>query len=321
LTVLSIHTVRVTQILEKSRVRQTVGDPAMNQSAAAEQISPPDRKTASPEALADQLVAILADIESVAVAVSGGVDSTVVAKAAHLALGDRAVAVTGKSPSLAASELEHAKRAADAVGIRHLIFETHEFEDENYVRNDGARCYYCKSELYDILTEFCAKEGFLVVCSGANRDDLGDYRPGLTAAAERGVRHPLQEAGFGKEEVRILAAYWRLPNWDKPASPCLSSRIAVGLEATPERVQRIEAAEALLRELGFRDFRVRCHHGELARIETIPEDIVRIASDPMRTRVTEEFKKIGFNYVSVDLEGFRSGSLNVMVPVELLSKR
>ena len=258
---------------------------------------------------------------SVAVALSGGVDSTVVAKAAQLALGTTAVAVTGKSPSLATSELEHAQRAAEAVGIRHLIFETHEFEDEDYIRNDGARCYYCKSELYDTLTEFCAREGFAVVCSGANRDDLGDYRPGLKAAAERGVRHPLQEAGFGKAEVRALAAFWELPNWDKPASPCLSSRIAVGVEATPERVRRIEAAESLLRELGLRDFRVRCHHGELARIETTPDDVARIAADPIRRRIAEEFKRIGFNYVSLDLEGFRSGSLNAMVPVEVLSRR
>lgn len=286
-----------------------------------EPLSAEKRSGADPSSLAEKLTAQLATMQSAAVALSGGVDSSVVAKAAVLSLGEKAVAVTGRSPSLAESELEHSRKAAAAAGIRHLIFDTHEFEDPNYIRNDGTRCYYCKSELYDTLTAFCLQEGFEFVCSGANLDDLGDYRPGLTAAAERGVRHPLQEVGFGKKEVRALAAYWRLPNWDKPASPCLSSRIAVGLEATPERVKRVEMAEAFLGSLGLRDFRVRCHHGELARIETAPEDVGRISVDPLRSQIAGEFKKIGFSYVSVDLEGFRSGSLNVMVPVELLFKR
>jgi pyridinium-3,5-biscarboxylic acid mononucleotide sulfurtransferase len=273
------------------------------------------------EDLALRLTTILRSLESVAVALSGGVDSTVVAKAAVLALGDRAMAVTGRSPSLAESELVHATRAAAAVRIRHLILDTHEFDDPNYVRNDGTRCYYCKSELYDQLVDLCRRQGVAYVCSGANVDDLGDYRPGLTAAAEHGVRHPLQEAGFGKEQVRLLAKHWNLPNWDKPASPCLASRIAVGLEATPERVKRVEMAEAFLRGLGFREMRVRCHHGELARIEAAADDFVRLANDDCRRQIAAEFKTLGFNYVSVDLEGFRSGSMNVMVPVEMLTKR
>jgi uncharacterized protein len=271
--------------------------------------------------LAERLTSVFRDFESAVIALSGGVDSTVVAKAAFTALGSRAVAVTGRSPSLAADELDHAKRGAKAVGIRHLVVETHEFHQENYVRNDGTRCYHCKSELYSLLTDFCRREGFAVICSGANLDDLGDYRPGLEAAAERGVRHPLQEAGFGKAQVRSLAAYWSLPNWDKPASPCLSSRIAVGVEATPERVERVEKAETFLKEAGLRECRVRCHHGELARIETSLEDLVKLSSEPLREAIASEMRRIGFNFVSVDLEGFRSGSLNVMVPVEMLSKR
>ena len=284
----------------------------MNDSAAA---------STDPDRLAAKLVDQLHSMGSVAVALSGGVDSTVVAKAAFLALGDKAVAATGRSPSLAATELEDAQRAAALIGIRHVVMDTSEFSDPNYVRNDGARCYFCKSELYDLLGEWCRRESVAVLCSGANLDDLGDYRPGLTAAAERGVRHPLQEVGFRKAEVRALAAYWDLPCADKPASPCLSSRIAVGVEATPERVARIEQAEAFLRGLGCREFRVRCHHGELARIEANPEDIARLISEPARSQVAAEFRQLGFNYISVDLEGFRSGSLNVMVPVELLAKR
>ena len=271
--------------------------------------------------LAERLTSVVKEMNSVAVALSGGVDSTVVAAAAFKALGDRAIAVTGKSPSLAESELLAARNAAAIVGIKHVIFETHEFDDGNYVRNDGTRCYYCKSELYDRTVAYCKQQGISIVCSGANLDDLGDYRPGLTAAAERGIRHPLQEAGLGKNEVRAIARLWNLPNWDKPASPCLSSRIAVGLEATPERVRRIELAEAFLKERGFVNLRVRCHHGELARIESSVEDIARLTSSPFRLELADEFRRLGFNYVSVDLDGFRSGSLNVMVPVEALSKR
>lgn len=275
----------------------------------------------NPESLAprrDRLLAILADMGSVAVAMSGGIDSTVVAKAAHLALGDRAIALTADSPSVARADLADAQRLARLIGIRHRVVATLEFADPNYVRNDGARCYFCKSELYDGMKRLLPELGVSVICSGANLDDLGDYRPGLTAAAERGIRHPLQEAGFTKADVRALARHWELPTWDKPASPCLSSRLAPGVPATPERTARVEAAELCLRELGLRDCRVRVHEGELARIEVAPDDIARLASPQTRADLAARLRQLGFAFVTLDLEGFRSGSLNTLVSVEKL---
>src|SRR5438876_3822942 len=195
----------------------------------------------SPELVAkrENLLAILHSLDRVAVAFSGGIDSTVVAKAAFLALGDRAVAVTADSSSVPRTELDDARRLAKQIGIRHRIVSTEEFEDPDYVRNDGTRCYYCKSELYSRIETLLPELGVAVICSGANLDDRGDYRPGLTAAAEHRVRHPLQEAGFTKADVRALAKEWGLPTWDKPASPCLSSRLAPGLPVTRERTAMI----------------------------------------------------------------------------------
>jgi uncharacterized protein len=265
----------------------------------------------------DRLLAILRELPGVAVAFSGGIDSTVVAQAAHLALGERAVAVTADSPSVARSELAEATRLARLIGIRHVVIATREFEDPNYLRNDGSRCYYCKSELYSAVERLLPELGVSVVVSGANRDDLGDYRPGLTAAAEHAVRHPLQEAGLTKAEVRALARHWGLPTWAKPASPCLSSRLAPGLPVTPERLRRVEAAEAILRRLGLRDCRVRYHEGDLARVEVPAGEIARLAADPVRTELAQELRTLGFRFVTIDLEGFRSGSLNELVPLEL----
>ncbi|HUR52573.1 MAG TPA: ATP-dependent sacrificial sulfur transferase LarE, partial [Gemmataceae bacterium] len=215
----------------------------------------------------DCLLAVLADMGGVAVAFSGGIDSTVVAKAAHLALGDRAVAVTADSPSVPRSELATAREVAALIGIRHEVVNTAEFDNPDYLKNDGTRCYHCKSELYANIDRILPALGVSVVASGANLDDLGDYRPGLIAAAEHAVRHPLQEAGFTKADVRAVARHWGLPTWDKPASPCLSSRLAPGLAVTPERTRRVEEAEAYLRALGLRELRVRLHEGELARVE------------------------------------------------------
>ncbi|HKB42283.1 MAG TPA: ATP-dependent sacrificial sulfur transferase LarE, partial [Gemmataceae bacterium] len=225
----------------------------------------------------DRLLEILRGFGRVVVAFSGGIDSTVVAKAAFLALGDQAVAVTADSPSVPRRELKEAEQLAKQIGIRHRIVQTEEFDDPDYVRNDGTRCYFCKSELYGRVESLLpltpspspsggegeGVRGEAVVCSGANLDDQGDYRPGLKAAAEHGVRHPLQEAGFTKADVRALARFWGLPTWDKPASPCLSSRLAPGVEVTHERTARVEAAEEYLRSLGYRECRVRLHEGEL----------------------------------------------------------
>jgi uncharacterized protein len=264
----------------------------------------------------ERLLEILRGLGSTAIAFSGGIDSTVVAKAAYLALGDRAVAVTADSPSVPRTELEDARRLAKQIGIRHRIVTTKEFEDPDYVRNDGTRCYFCKSELYSRIETLLPELGMAVICSGANLDDQGDYRPGLKAAAEHAVRHPLQEAGCTKADVRALARAWDLPTWDKPASPCLSSRLAPGVEVTHERTGRVEAAEAYLRTFGYRECRVRLHEGELARIEVPAAELARLADPAMRAELIGKLKDLGFRYITLDLEGFRSGSLNALVGVE-----
>ena len=264
----------------------------------------------------DRLLEILHGYGSVAVAFSGGIDSTVVSAAAFRALGEKAIAVTSDSPSVPRSELAEARELAALIGIEHRIVATREFDDPDYVRNDGTRCFYCKDELYGRIEDLVPELGVAVVCSGANLDDLGDYRPGLKAAAEHAVRHPLVEAGFTKADVRALARAWELPTWDKPAAPCLSSRLAPGLAVTPERTSRIEEAEAYLRTLGLRELRVRLHEGELARIEVPPAGIARLADPAVREALSRTLKALGFRYVTLDLEGFRSGSLNDLVSIE-----
>ena len=250
------------------------------------------------------------------VAFSGGIDSTVVAKAAFLALGDQAIAVTADSASVPRAEVEEAKRLAEQIGIAHRIVHTVEFEDPNYLKNDGSRCYHCKSELYGRIETLLPELGNPTVCSGANLDDDGDYRPGLTAAREHAVRHPLQEAGFTKADVRLLAQHWELPTWDKPASPCLSSRLAPGVEVSTERTARVEAAELYLRSLGFRECRVRLHHDELARIEVPLDGVSLLAAPGQREALAARFRELGFRFITLDLEGFRSGNLNVLVSLD-----
>jgi pyridinium-3,5-biscarboxylic acid mononucleotide sulfurtransferase len=263
-----------------------------------------------------RLLEVVAGLDSAAVAFSGGIDSTVVAQAARLALGDRAVAVTADSPSVPRAEIAETKDLARRIGIRHFVMPTEEFNNDNYVKNDGARCYYCKDELYSRIETMLPDLGVRVICSGANLDDLGDYRPGLTAAKEHSVRHPLQEAGFSKADVRALAKHWGLPTWDKPASPCLSSRLAPGVTVTPERTGRVEAAEKYLHELGLRECRVRLHEGELARVEVPIGDVSRMVDTDTRDRLVSRLKELGFRYVTLDLEGFRSGNLNQLLSVE-----
>ena len=267
----------------------------------------------------EQLLDLIRSFESCAVAFSAGVDSTVVAKAAQLALGPRAVAVTGVSASLADGEGEQARQLADLIGIRHEMIETDEFANEDYLRNDTDRCYHCKNELFTQIEKIAPRLGVAVILSGANADDVGDYRPGMQAAREHSVRSPLWECGITKEELRRLAAYWELPVWDKPAMPCLASRVAYGEEVTPQRLQMIDRGEVLLRNQGLPTVRVRYHKGDMARLEVPVDQLARLVEPSLRDKLVEEFKELGFRCVTLDLEGFRSGSLNTLVPVEDLS--
>ena len=267
----------------------------------------------------ERLIATLRDYGSVAVAFSAGVDSTVVAKAAQLACGDRAVAVTAVSPSLASGELNQARELAGLIGIRHRVVSTTEFTDDNYSSNPSNRCYFCKTELYTQLEPLLPELNVDVIANGANIDDQGDHRPGMQAASEHAVRSPLIEAGLCKADVRELAREWDLPVWDKPAMPCLSSRIAYGVEVTEARVRRIDAAEQFLSQLfGTRELRVRLESGELARIEVPLHLLPRLIDEQTRQNLVAEFRRLGFQFITLDLEGFRSGSLNTVLPVESL---
>ena len=200
------------------------------------------------------------------------------------------------------------------------MIRTEEFADPNYLRNNPDRCYFCKSELYGRLSGLLGELGVDVIASGANTDDAGDHRPGMRAAGENGVRHPLQECGLSKADVRALAKAWGLPTWDKPATPCLSSRIAYGEEVTPERVRMIDQAEQWLRRRGLRLLRVRYHKGDLARIEVPLEELPRLAAPEVRDELVAAFRALGFKFVTLDLEGFRSGSLNAVIPLESLPR-
>lgn len=266
----------------------------------------------------EALIKTLHGYGRVAVAYSGGIDSTVVAQAAYDALGSAAIAVTAVSESLAAGELEEAQELAQKIGIRHRVIRTEEFADPNYRRNDSDRCYFCKSELYGRLSGMLNELSVEVIASGANTDDLGDYRPGLRAASEHGIRHPLQECGLNKADVRALARGWGLPTWDKPATPCLSSRVAYGEDPTPERVRMIDQAEQWLRQRGLRILRVRYHKGDLARIEVPLDDLPRFIELQLRGELIAAFRALGFKFVTLDLEGFRSGSMNSVIPIESL---
>ena len=263
----------------------------------------------------NRLVDVMKSMQHCVVAYSGGVDSAVVAKIAALVLGERAKAVMAVSPSVATGEVESAKTLAEEIGIDFHLIHTSEMEDPRYLKNDERRCYYCKQGLYLALKEFVREFPHTTIANGTNTDDLGDYRPGLEAARELRVVSPLVEAGLNKQNVRQLAKQWNLSVWDKPATPCLSSRIAYGESVTPERLRMVDQAETYLRSLGFRELRVRYHAGDLARIEIPQGEVSRFATLAEDKKIANRFRDLGFRFVTLDLVGFRSGSLNSLVQI------
>jgi uncharacterized protein len=260
----------------------------------------------------DRLVELLRELDSVVVAFSGGVDSTLLARAARDALGERAVLVTADSETYPASELDEARRLGALLDMRHLVVRTEELQNPEYARNPVNRCFFCKEELFARLAPIAEREGCRALVYGANMDDLGDHRPGMQAARERGVRAPLIEAELWKEEIRTLSRELGLPTWDKPSFACLSSRFQYGDRITAEKLRQVDAAEAFVRSLGFRQFRVR-HHDRLARIEVSHDEIARLWEDGRREAIVKRLRELGYVYVAVDLAGFQSGSANLLL--------
>lgn len=263
-----------------------------------------------------QLRNLFVEMDRALIAYSGGIDSTLVAKIAYDVLGDRALAVTAKSPSLLPEELEDATIQAATIGIAHQIVETHEMDNPNYASNPVDRCYFCKSELHDTLKPIALKFGYPFVIDGVNADDLQDYRPGIQAAKERGARSPLAELGITKLEVREIAKSIGLPWWNKPAQPCLSSRFPYGEEITIPKLNRVGRAEIYLRRLGYENVRVRST-GDTAKIELPAELIPPFVAGTNLAELVTAFQSFGFMYVTLDLEGYRSGKLNQVLPLAI----
>jgi uncharacterized protein len=256
-----------------------------------------------------RLLEALRDLRSVAVAFSGGVDSAFLGWAARQALGDRAVLVTADSESYAEGELDEARRLAERIGLRHLVIRTRELDNPAYAANPPNRCFFCKDELFTRLAPIARAEGLEHLVYGATVDDLGDHRPGMAAAREHGARAPLIDAGLGKSEIRELSRAAGLPTWDKPAMACLSSRFPYGTPISAEKLRQVDRAEAAVRRLGFRSFRVR-HHGDIARLEIAREEMSRLWEEGRADAIAAELGELGFLHVTLDLRGFRSGSLN-----------
>jgi pyridinium-3,5-biscarboxylic acid mononucleotide sulfurtransferase len=256
-----------------------------------------------------QLLGRLAAIPSLLIAVSGGADSAYLGWAAHQALGTKSLSVTAISPSYSAYDRAELEKLVAHTGLQHEFVETHELENPAYRANASDRCYYCKDELFKVLDKMAQERGFAAIAYGVNADDSSDFRPGHRAAAEHQVLAPLLDAGMSKADIRALSKRAGLPSWDRPASACLSSRLPYGTEVTPERLWLVEKGEAILRELGFRQFRVRLHE-QLARIEIAVEELPAAMTPEMSAAISERFKGAGFLYVALDLEGYRQGSLN-----------
>ena len=272
------------------------------------------------QAKQEQLLANLRSLGPVLVAYSGGTDSAYLAWAAKQALGDGAVAVTADSPSVPRSHMRDASDLTRDFGIRHVIIETHEFENPEYAANNSDRCFHCKDELFRAMEQLAGRFAGQTIIYGVNADDLGDYRPGQQAAKLHQVKAPLVEAGLTKAEIRELSRLAGLPTWDRPAAACLSSRVAYGTPVTVENIQQVETAEESLRALGFRQFRVRYHSSELVRVEIARDELTRAFSLEMFDQISQRLKRLGFQYVTLDLDGYRQGSMNEVLSDERKSE-